>query len=708
MTRVLSAVSVVFVLVVGAFYYPAVSTTTAAAVVATQGIRTVLVVGDGSASQQRATASTIESMIGAGQLRLIDRREDPLVPGRVHSRYQQAYNGLPVLGADVTVQRSGPQIITAMGIIFDGLALDTMSPVLAFTQASRVMALNGVRLLDSSAPLSILPSPDGSVSLVYTSRDGNGYTSFVNANTGVEMLRINEFQRQSAVVPGTGGLGDQKKVSGSIQGTNIVALDALRPPAIETHDLQGNLSRVEAVASGLTPLTTGDLARQTGATWTDSAVVDAHVHAGFVYDYYYRRFQRRGLDNNDARIQSIVHPVRLQDARTASPDILGALYANAFYSRLCRCIVYGEGLPAGLFSSFPGGVRNFATALDVVAHELSHAVTDASSDLIYANESGALNEAFSDIMATGVEQYFQTPGSGTGRADYLLGEDLAPSGTALLRSMSNPIEYQQPDHYGDRFYIGATTSSFDDGGVHINSGIANNAFYLAIEGGTNRTSRRAVTGVGATNREQLERAFYRAFTSMLPSNGTFYLARVATIQAARDLYGAGSAADRAIADAWDAVGVSSPGAAVTNSFSPRRVDPSSLSCGGASPSFTFRLSLREFQNVGFTVSNFTAYILDSQGRLIREDQYDSAAFRSLFNQCQAGSTRIGPGATACATLCTSLGGRSTGYAQFTFFGTDDNGNKGIFDTDYVSFGLPAINESADPTTFPTLTKGVRR
>ena len=81
------------------------------------------------------------------------------------------------------------------------------------------------------------------------------------------------------------------------------------------------------------------------------------------------------------------------------------------------------------------------------------------------------------------------------------------------------------------------------------------AFYLAIEGGTNRTSGVSVTGVGAANREQIERVFYRAFTQMLPSGATFSLARAATVQAARDLYGGGSPAERAVQQAWSAVGV---------------------------------------------------------------------------------------------------------------------------------------------------------
>jgi len=116
--------------------------------------------------------------------------------------------------------------------------------------------------------------------------------------------------------------------------------------------------------------------------------------------------------------------------------------------------------------------------------------------------------------------------------------------------MSDPQSVGHPDHYSRRF-----TGTTDNGGVHSNSGIPNQAFYLAIEGGTNRTSGLSVQGVGAANREQIERVFYRAFTQMLPSNATFAVARVATIQAARDLFGANSAAERAVTQAWTAVGV---------------------------------------------------------------------------------------------------------------------------------------------------------
>ena len=121
-----------------------------------------------------------------------------------------------------------------------------------------------------------------------------------------------------------------------------------------------------------------------------------------------------------------------------------------------------------------------------------------------------------------------------------------PNGAFAIRDLANPANSGDPDHYTRRI-IG--------GDPHYNSTIASHAFYLAIEGGTNRTSRQTVIGVGAANREQIEKTFYRGFTQLMPANATFGVARTVTIQAARDLYGAGSAAERAVMQAWTAVGV---------------------------------------------------------------------------------------------------------------------------------------------------------
>jgi thermolysin len=310
--------------------------------------------------------------------------------------------------------------------------------------------------------------------------------------------------------------------------------------------MHGNLTRTLQFLNGVVTLAPSDLATDSDNDWTDAANVDAHTFAGYTYDYYFKRFGRRGLDNANIRIRSLTHPVNRQDAITSSPAVLGTFFVNAFYAG-DGVMVYGEGLPPNL--RLGGQSWNFlAGSLDVVAHELTHGVTDFTSQLIYRNESGALNEAFSDIMGTAVEFFFQQPGSGPGRADYLLAEDVATPGG--IRSMENPEAFQDPDHYSRRY-----TGTGDNGGVHINSGIANQAYYLAVEGGANRTSGLSVQGIGQANREQMEKVFYRAFTQLMPADATFATARATTIQAARDLYGADSPPERAVTQAWTAVGV---------------------------------------------------------------------------------------------------------------------------------------------------------
>jgi thermolysin len=311
--------------------------------------------------------------------------------------------------------------------------------------------------------------------------------------------------------------------------------------------MKGDPIRTLNYLNGFITLGPADLGASPDNNWTDVAVDDAHVYAGYTYDYYFKRFGRRGLDDNNIRIRSLANPVRrTPEDVTRYFSALSDFFINAFYAG-GGVMVYGVGLPPGF--TFDGQAWNYLSgALDVVAHELTHGVTEFSSNLIYRNESGALNEAFSDIMGTSAEFFFQPTGSGPLKADYRVGEDVITPGG--LRSMDDPALFGDPDHYSRRF-LGTS----DNGGVHINSAIANQAFYLAVEGGTNRTSGLAVQGVGGANREQIEKAFYRAFTQMLPSNATFSVARAATAQAARDLYGANSAAERAVTQAWTAVGV---------------------------------------------------------------------------------------------------------------------------------------------------------
>ncbi|HEX6323845.1 MAG TPA: M4 family metallopeptidase [Vicinamibacterales bacterium] len=491
--------------------------------------------------------------VRSGDLRRRSVREDTLVPGRSHERFDQFFRGVRVYGADLALQRSAAgQTISIFGTLYDGIDVDTEPALSQAAARRRIEALGGAALGEARQPeLVVLPLDAGGFALAWHERvlspsAGTLMAWFIDADTGAVLKTRNELRTQSAVGRGTGVLGDEKKVSVSPSDGRFLTRDELRPPDVLTFDMKGNINRVLAFLNGQVTLNSADLASDDDNVWTDAAAVDAHAYAGFTYDYYFKRFGRRGLNDNNSRLVSLVHPVRRQDIGTASPFIIGLFYLNAAYFG-GGVMVYGEGLPPGFTSG--GQYWDYVSgALDIVAHELTHGVTEFTSDLIYQNESGALNESFSDIMGAGAEFFFQERGTGNLRGDWLMGEDVIRPGG--LRSLSNPAAYGDPDHYSVRF-----TGTGDNGGVHINSGIPNLAFYLAVEGGAHPRTGAGVQGVGFANREQIEKIFYRAVTQLMPADTNFSQARAITLQAARDLYGAGSAPERAMAQAWDAVGV---------------------------------------------------------------------------------------------------------------------------------------------------------
>ena len=508
----------------------------------------------------RTWDSFVTSSVRSGELRLLSARVDPALPNRSIERFQQFENGVRVWGADVVRDSETGMAQAIFGEVAQNLSLST-TPALSTEQGRDLLLASAgpSAVLLRQPELVILRTDSGEYRLTYTAVVSSGETAparvFLDASSGAELLRISEIRTQAEVVTGQGVLGDRKKISTFKEGDTYFADDRLRPPSLLTFDMKGNLTRTRAVVElGLPPLPS-DRASEGDKDWANVAQVDAHVHVGWTYDYYFKRFGRRGLDDRDRPIRIVTNAVSQIGALTL-PDSLLEWAVNAFWCDSCGpdgTIFFGNGIPEGV--TFGGQrITYLSGALDIAAHELTHAVGTSTSNLIYRNESGALDESFADIIGTSVEFYFQPAGAGRGRADYIMGEDViyaSASGTHDgLRSMEDPGIFGDPDHYSKRFL-----GSADNGGVHINAGIPNNAFYLAVEGGTNRTSRLPVQGVGGANREQVEKVFYRAFAFLLPSSATFATARAATIQSARDLYGSGSNVERAITDAWTAVGV---------------------------------------------------------------------------------------------------------------------------------------------------------
>ena len=550
---------------------------TARTACATLAVASILIAVDGPGSAQQPSTLRIHATAPA-ELRtwdayltqatrggdMVARRvvRDPAMPSHTIERLQQLHEGVPVWGAEVVRDAERGVTQWVFGALSQRLSL-SVDPRLSQSQArDRLLAAagNGARLL-REPELVVLPLASDDHRLVFTAVAVGRNTAlrvFVDADSGDEVLRYNAIQTQAAVGTGRGVLGDVKKLSVLKTAGAFVTDDQHRPPVLTTYDMRDDLERTLAVAFGGAPLFASDIAVDADNDWTDAVAVDAHAYVGWTYDYFFKRHGRRGLDDRDRPIVALINGVSQDGALSLPPEMLD-LAVNAFWCGECGpggigLMYFGNGIPPEYALTADG--RNWgylAGSLDVVAHELTHGVIDSSSGLIYLDESGALNEAFADIMGTSVEFFHQAMGTRRGEADFIIGEDTVRGLYGVqhgIRSLSNPGAFGDPDHYSLRY-----TGPEDDGGVHVNSGIVNHAFYLAVVGGPNRTSNLVVRGVGIDNREQVERAFYRAFVYMLPASATFSTARAATIQAARDLYGAGSAPEQAITQAWTAVGV---------------------------------------------------------------------------------------------------------------------------------------------------------
>ncbi|MCB2378422.1 M4 family metallopeptidase [Hymenobacter sp. BT635] len=344
---------------------------------------------------------------------------------------------------------------------------------------------------------------------------------YVDAHTGQVVMQDNIIKHVAA----TGTFGT--KYSGTQTGATETATggyrlrELTRGLGIETYNCRKSNSYTAAV----------DFI-DADNSWTeynnaafDNAALDAHWGAQGTYDYFKNVHGRNSYNNAGAKIRSYVH---FDD----TPG--GAGYENAFWdgSRM----TYGDG--ASRFDPL--------TSLDVAAHEIGHAVCSSTANLTYSYESGALNEGFSDIWGACVE-YYKAPDKQT----WLIGEDIdkvRPS----LRSMSNPNAEGQPDTYqGTYWYAG----SGDYGGVHTNSGVLNHWFYrLAVGGsGTNdKGTSFSVTGIGI---DAAAKIAYRTESVYLTASSNYAAARTYSIQSAKDLYGAGSAQEIAVTNAWNAVGV---------------------------------------------------------------------------------------------------------------------------------------------------------
>lgn len=451
-----------------------------------------------------------------------------------HVKLIEKYNGVPVYGSDQTVALDKNNNVKAFfGQVIPNLENKNIPSTASISEDDAVnIAKAGIEKeigkvdnYDGMKKDLYVFEKDGQYYLSYlvkasVSKPAPGYWHyFIDATNGNVINKYNAVDHITGF--GYGVLGNRQSFE-IVQNEKTGAFhlfDGKRGNGVYTFDWRNLLKQsYDSTSKGLGY--TGYEIESKSKFFEDKAGVDAHANAEKVYDYYKKTFNRNSYDNKGAKLRSVVH--------------VGENWNNASWNGVY--MAYGDG-DGKLFIPF-------SASLDVVAHELTHAVTEHTANLEYQDESGALNESFSDIFGAMVD-----------RDDWEAGEDIYTPDIAgdAMRSLShpasipNPLEPTQgyPDHYR-KYYPGP----YDNGGVHINSSINNKAAYLLSEGGWHYGVE--VNGVG---REATEKIYYRALTKYLTAKSDFKMMRQAALQAAEDLYGKNSKEVQAVAKAYDAVGI---------------------------------------------------------------------------------------------------------------------------------------------------------
>ncbi|MFE6944112.1 M4 family metallopeptidase [Streptomyces chartreusis] len=469
--------------------------------------------------------------------------------GAQHVRYDRTYHRLPVLGGDFVVHLKkdgtyrGASRAVARPISLKSVSPGVSGPRAADLAATALRAVNVGETLKklTSRPELVVDALHGAPKLAWrtdaVAQDSLGNpvarTVLTDAGTGRQIDAWDSIETAS---------GDGKSLyAGTVplqttaSGSSYQLKDATRGGTY-TGDAANKtdlcilticLNRAPA-----TVFTDADNHWGTGASADRStAAVDAQYGTDATWDYYRDVHGRNGIAGDGKGSFNRVH--------------YGNAYNNAFWDDSCFCMTYGDG---------DGTQLGPLVSLDVAGHEMSHGVTSKTAALTYSGESGGLNEATSDIFGSLVE--FHADNS-SDPGDYLIGEKVVRSGLGrdALRYMDKPSR--------DGVSVDCWSTSTAQLDVHYSSGVGNHFAYLLAEGSGARTVNgvsynsptcdgSSVSGIG---RDKLGKIWYRALTVYMTSSTKYAGARTATLSAAKDLYGAGSAEERAVAAAWSAVNV---------------------------------------------------------------------------------------------------------------------------------------------------------
>ncbi len=399
-----------------------------------------------------------------------DLRQDdtsPMAAGGESVGYQQLEGGVPVFAGELRVQVSADgKVRSAAGEMSTGDAVDTAPDVSAAAASDTATnAVAGDAGVDAGDLIASEPEL-----WVYD-------PTLIGEPSGPRQLvwRL-EVSSEAAAL------------------RKLVLVDAHSGDvALQIEQIQQALNRQvcdnQNVANANYSCPAAGVVRSEGQGPTGNSEVDkAYDLSGNTYTYYFNSFGRNSIDNAGMTLRSTVR---------ACPAGYGCPMQNAFWDG--TQMVYGD---------------TFAGADDVVAHELTHGVTEHESGLVYANQSGAINESLSDVFGEFVDLTFDTSfDNDTAAARWDMGEDL-PASIGVIRDMDNPPRFNDPDRMGSPLYY---TGTADSGGVHTNSGVNNKAASFMVDGGT-FNGQTISGGLGIT---KVGRIYYEAQVNLLTSGSDY-------------------------------------------------------------------------------------------------------------------------------------------------------------------------------------------
>lgn len=461
-------------------------------------------------------------------------RKDQL--GQRHLRYVQYYNNVELSYSNLMVHVLNRKVISFNGVFFNseiselknGLtegqafkkALDAIDADEYYWELNNGYALPEVK--STYLPHGLISSKENIVPCfkvnIYAMEPLSRNLVFVNAETGEIEFMENLLHTGNSPAQAVTAYSDTQNIFTDSINSAFRLRDSTRGNGVETYNCQTG----QVYANAVDFIDTNNFWDNFNPQ-LDEYATDAQWGTARTYDYLKDVHSYNSINDSGFTLKSYIH--------------YRANYVNAFWDG--QRMTYGDGDQ----NTTP------LVTLDVVGHEVAHGLTEFSAGLIYANESGALNESFSDIFGTAVE-FFARPT----RANWTIGEDIG----GAFRSMVNPNQNFDPDTYGGQYWVDQNcipTRNNDRCGVHTNSGVQNYWFYLLSEGGIGLNDNVDSFNVVGLGMNKAERIAFRNLTTYLSPSSNFEDARFYSIISAIDLFGACSPEVESTANAWHAVGV---------------------------------------------------------------------------------------------------------------------------------------------------------